>query len=670
MYKMVPLGAPDSLLAVQSTNEYVRSRNRHDKAVSCAQENNVTETVMIIELSGKGILCDVFYVAATEFERIVGEYGETGIESKIRETCDESISVSCGFFFDGPYDHSIKLKLPNHEISIDYAERTLAEVEEWWRRALPETHPFAESDYWYETLCVHPDVTFPDPTEDQVAIVAYTEFEDGVSETEIEYSLDQLPDDFRIKCFDVDAYGFVGEVTYGDAVVGTEEYGYAESAIMGFLIDGKETVVSSPSFSQFRAREWLYRYDPDMGKHSMDFLGSKGFVWRDRGSKSGLVVSHSSTIICDDTNIHAIVAEEIETQGATANLNHLDVSGVTDLSGLFSDSQFNGDISGWDVSNVLDMNHLFDGTPFDGDISRWDVSSVADMSHMFWASQFNGDISGWDVSAVTNMHHMFVDSVFNGDISGWNVSNVRDMSDMFNCRFERFDGDLSRWDVSNVRDMTGMFAGANFEGDLSSWLVSPDCNTEDMFDDSFPEDFRPKVAAPLETLSVDSIPVDYDLDPKLARLINDYLNRQDLDWIKSNQAIVRKLLVSHSHLRSLLADEPLELNLPEFSLESVDRDTCVLLSMFFEAYGVGGYDPGRLDDATLGGITELRTLALGHESLFRSVHKSFYLHFDVLSEVSLGGPPSFSEMDHPCLIDAKVFVDEVLSDPDASFNQR
>ena len=667
---MVPLGVPDSLLAVQGTNEYVRSRNRHDKAVSCAQEHTITETVMIIELSGKGILCDVFFVAATEFERIVGEYGETGIESKIRENCDESISVSRGFFFDGPYDNSIKLKFPNHEISTDCAERTLAEVEEWWRRALPETHPFAESDYWYETLCVHPDVTFPDPTEDQVAIVAYTEFEDGVSETEIEYSLDQLPDDFRIKCFDVDAYGFVGEVTYGDAVVGTEEYGYAESAIMGFLIDGKETVVSSPSFSQFRAREWLYRHDPEMGKHSMDFFGSKGFVWRDGGSKSGLVVSHSSTIICDDTNIRAIVAEEIETQGASADLNHLDVSGVTDLSGLFSDSQFNGDISGWDVSNVVDMNHLFDGTPFGGNISGWDVSSVADMSNMFWASQFNGDISGWDVSAVTNMHHMFVDSVFNGDISSWNVSNVRDMSYMFNCRFERFDGDLSRWDVSNVRDMTGMFAGASFEGDLSSWLVSPDCNTEDMFDDSFPEDFRPKVAAPLETLSVDSIPIDYDLDPKLARLINDYLNRQDLDWIKSNQAIVRKLLVSHSHLRGLLAEEPLELAVPEFSLESVDRDTCVLLSMFFEAYGVGGYDPGRLDDAALGGMTELRTLALGHESLFRSIHKSFCLHFDVLSEVSLGGPPSFTEMEHPNLIEAKIFVDEVLSDPDSSFNQR
>ena len=625
---------------------------------------------MIIEIVGKGIVCDVFYIATTEFDRIVSECGETGIESKIRENCDESISVSRGFFFDGVYNYPIKLKFPKHEILIDCGEQNQATIEESWRKALPETHPFGESDDWYETLCIDLDVVFPDPTEDQVVIVAYTEFEDGVSETEIEYSLDQLPDDFRIKCFDVDSYGFVGEITYCDAVVGTEEYGYAESAIMAFYLNGKETVVAPPSFSRFRAREWLYRYDPETGKRSMDFFGSKGFVWRDGGSKTGLVISHSNAIICDDTNIRAVVAEEIETQGESANLNHLDVSGVTDLSGLFSDSQFNGDISGWDVSNVIDMNHLFDGTPFDGDISRWDVSKVTDMSNMFWASRFNGDISGWDVSAVTNMHHMFVDSVFNGDISGWDVSNVRDMSYMFNCRFERFDGDLSRWDVSNVRDMTGMFAGASFEGDLSSWLVSPDCNTEDMFDDSFPEDLKPKVAAPLETLSVDSIPVDYDLDPKMLQAITDYLNKQDLDWIKSNEEIVRKLLVSHSHLRDLLAEGPLELEVPEFSLESVDRDACVLLSMFFEAYGVSGYDPDRLDDAALGGMTELRALALGHESLFQSVHKSFCLHFDVLSEVSLGGPPSFSEMDDPCLIDAKIFVEEILRDPDASFNQR
>ena len=46
------------------------------------------------------------------------------------------------------------------------------------------------------------------------------------------------------------------------------------------------------------------------------------------------------------------------------------------------------------------------------------------MSGMFYDSQFNGDISKWDVSNVTNMSVMFSDSQFNGDISNWDVSNV------------------------------------------------------------------------------------------------------------------------------------------------------------------------------------------------------------------------------------------------------
>ena len=45
-----------------------------------------------------------------------------------------------------------------------------------------------------------------------------------------------------------------------------------------------------------------------MGKHSMDFFGGRDLSGETEG-KSGLVVSHSSTIICDDTNIRAIVAE-------------------------------------------------------------------------------------------------------------------------------------------------------------------------------------------------------------------------------------------------------------------------------------------------------------------------------------------------------------------------
>ena len=36
-------------------------------------------------------------------------------------------------------------------------------------------------------------------------------------------------------------------------------------------------------------------------------------------------------------------------------------------------------------------------TPFNQDISSWDVSNVTDMGGMFSNSSFNQDISSWDV---------------------------------------------------------------------------------------------------------------------------------------------------------------------------------------------------------------------------------------------------------------------------------
>jgi len=90
------------------------------------------------------------------------------------------------------------------------------------------------------------------------------------------------------------------------------------------------------------------------------------------------------TIKCTDDNIKQIVKEQIELLGNEADLNHLDVSSVTNMSSIFfSCSRFTGDISKWVVSNVTDMGEMFSYSDFNGDISSWDVSNVTDMSRMF-----------------------------------------------------------------------------------------------------------------------------------------------------------------------------------------------------------------------------------------------------------------------------------------------
>jgi surface protein len=160
-----------------------------------------------------------------------------------------------------------------------------------------------------------------------------------------------------------------------------------------------------------------------------------------------------------------LIYNEIEKHGVECSLNHICTSKITNMSGLFNGrnnfpllKKFNGDISLWDVSNVTNMSGMFEESDFDGDLSKWDVSRVQTMESMFDNSKYTGE---------------------NGDISDWDISSVRDMSFMFYENTE-YKGDISYWNVSNVKNMDGMFKDSSYDGDILMWDISKDCSIEAM----------------------------------------------------------------------------------------------------------------------------------------------------------------------------------------------
>ncbi len=139
-----------------------------------------------------------------------------------------------------------------------------------------------------------------------------------------------------------------------------------------------------------------------------------------------------NTIIAKDLNdLRVIIENEINIYGHKCDLNHIDISNVRDMTGLFHESKFNGDISKWDMSHVDDIGYMFYESKFNGDISSWNVSNITYMSHAFMHSKFNKDISKWDVSKVESMDYMFFGSKIQHSIDDWKIYSLQNLSSMF-----------------------------------------------------------------------------------------------------------------------------------------------------------------------------------------------------------------------------------------------
>jgi hypothetical protein len=117
------------------------------------------------------------------------------------------------------------------------------------------------------------------------------------------------------------------------------------------------------------------------------------------------------TIVAYDDTIYTTVNLEILRLGPNADLNHIDVSNVTDMEGLFRRSPFNGNISKWDVSRVKNIAYMFYCSQFQGDISPWKIYSPDYTAAAFEESKCKSAISEWlfkhDVAYIGLSNQLF-----------------------------------------------------------------------------------------------------------------------------------------------------------------------------------------------------------------------------------------------------------------------
>lgn len=118
------------------------------------------------------------------------------------------------------------------------------------------------------------------------------------------------------------------------------------------------------------------------------------------------------------------------------DISEWDVRNVRNFDCMFAGSGIATDLSMWEFDNAATMNGMFRQTMFtdsaQNSLKHWTVGKVRMMSGMFANSNFNGEIGGWDVSNVIDFSRMFEGNyAFNRDISSWNVKSACNMTRMF-----------------------------------------------------------------------------------------------------------------------------------------------------------------------------------------------------------------------------------------------
>ena len=175
-----------------------------------------------------------------------------------------------------------------------------------------------------------------------------------------------------------------------------------------------------------------------------------------------------------DKTVNRTVNKALFTLGVNADLNWINVSEVTTLSGTFSRRNCNPDVSRWDTSNVINTNAMCrDNLNFNCPLNDWDMSHVVSMNSMFRnAKSFNQPLDKWDTSHVQYTQYMFQNAeTFNQPLNNWDVSNIINCTEMFDNAKE-FNQPLDKWDLKSAECINDMFSYASkFNQDISGWKL-------------------------------------------------------------------------------------------------------------------------------------------------------------------------------------------------------
>lgn len=182
------------------------------------------------------------------------------------------------------------------------------------------------------------------------------------------------------------------------------------------------------------------------------------------------------------------------------NISGWDVSEVNSFSRMFYAAKDIGCLnylSSWNVSDECqDLSLMFadcaDAFNTEVDLHGWDVSGVTDMSGMFYNcfSLQRLDISGWDTSSLIRAASMFeCNDVSRSSslqtitgIADLNTTALEDIQRMFYTCTE-FNADLSRWNTVSLQDISRAFYGCwKLEiNRLKDWNVSSLINMDEAF---------------------------------------------------------------------------------------------------------------------------------------------------------------------------------------------